>query len=318
MSLSLMRARLVLPLAAAFALFALALCLALFPEVNAASTPGSINITPSSGPVGTSVQVDVIPPADATGPVMYTLGTTTSDPASGGCSTQKPIPGVAPFTVGTQGGGTNFDWPASLTQGPYWLCASPTSGGGTVYSSQPYTVTTADVPTATATPMQRTTADSVVAKVPAGGVPLGSTFTLTIRHWVSPRGTPPEAVNLTSIDPSQQTSSGDSSGYAKNAHFTTASGSGAGDYVLTVTVPDTLIPLTYWAEVSDQGGRVYSGPFNVIARATPPPFTSPGPSSTDGPLPFPIIFVPIVTVLVCIAVLMLTGALLRRRARSYR
>lgn len=312
-----MRARLVLPLAAAFALFALLLCLAVFPEANAASTPGSIKITPSSGPAGTSVEVDVIPPADATGPVMYALGTTTSDPASGGCSTQKPLPGVAPFTVGTQGGGTTFDWPASLTQGPYWLCASPTSGGTTVYSSQPYTVTAADVPTATATPMPRTTADSVVAKVPAGGVPLGSTFTLTIRHWVSPRGTPPEAVNLTTIDPSQPTSSGDSGSRFYSARFTTAPDVGVGDYVLTVTVPNTLIPLTYWAVVSDQGGAVYSGPFNVIARATPPA-SSPGPSGIGGLSSLPIIFVPIIAVLVCAGVLMLTALHLRRRARSYR
>ncbi|HEX8032422.1 MAG TPA: hypothetical protein VF510_01170 [Ktedonobacterales bacterium] len=313
MSLSHMRARLALSLAAALTLFTLALVFVVLPQANAASTPGSINITPSSGPVGTHVEVDVIPPVNATGPVMYSLGTTTTDPASGGCSTQKPIPGVAPFTVGTQGGGTNFDWPESLNQGPYWLCATPTSGGTTLYSSQPYTVTAADVPTATATPMPHTTASSVVANVPAGGVPLGSTFTLTIRHWVSPRGTPPEAVNLTTQVPAQQTPSGGSGNSLYNTRFTMAPGPGTGDYVLTVTVPDTVIPLTYWAYVSDQGGGVYSGAFNVIARATPP-----ASSPTDGLSSFPIIFVPIIAVLVCVAVLMLTGVLLRRRARSAR
>jgi hypothetical protein len=311
-----MKARLALPLAAALVLFALVLGFATFPQVNAASTPGNVTITPSSGPVGTGVEVDVVPPADAPGPVIYSLGTTTTDPASGGCSAQKAIPGVAPFTVGTQGGGTNFDWPASLNQGPYWLCATPTSGGGsTLYSRTAYTVTAADAPTATAT--VGTTASAVVANVPPGGILLGSTFTITITitHWVSARGTPPQAVELTAIDPTQH---GGGSGHSYSARFTTAPGHAAGDYVLTVTVPDGLIPLTYWAYASDQGGGAYSGPFKVVAAATPPPVSSPGPSSTDGALSFPIIFGSIIIVLVCIAVIVLTSALLRRRARMYR
>lgn len=319
MSLSHMGARLALLLAAALTLFALALGFATFSQANAASTPGSMTISPSSGPAGTSVQVSLIPPAGATTPVTYSLGATMTDPAAGGCSSPQPIPGVAPFTVGGQGGGTTFDWPASLNKGPYWLCATPTSGGATVYSSQSYTVTAAVAPTATVTAMPRTTASSVVANVPAGGVLLGATFMLTITHWVSARGTPPYAVNLTAIDPRQHTSSGGSAASFYSTQFTMAPGPGTGDYVLTVTVPDRLIPLTYWAYVSDQGGGVYSGPFKVIAlAATPPPVSSPGPSSTDGSSSFPTIFVPIIAALICIAVIMVTGAFLRRRARSAR
>lgn len=311
MSRSQMWTRLALPLAAVLALCTLALGVTTFPQVNAASTPGSVIVTPTSGPVGTSVQVFVHQPLTETTPVMYALGFTLTDPAAGGCASQQPFPGVAPFGSSEANGDATFNWPASLDKGPYWLCATPTSGNGkTVYSSQPYTVTAGELPTATV----GTTSGAVIANVPADGVVVGSTFTLTIRHWASSRGTPPEAVNLTATDPTQQ---GGSSGSEYNAQFTIAPGPSAGDYVLTVTVPDRLIPLTYWAEVSDQGGRVYSGPFKVIAPATPPPVSSPGPPSTDG-ASFPTIFVPIIAVLICVAVIVLTGVFLRRRARSYR
>lgn len=313
MSPSHMRTRLALPLAAALALFALALGFAALPRVRASSTPGSVVISPSSGPVGTAVQVWVTQPLTETTPVNYALGYTLTDPAAGGCDSQQPFPGVAPFGSREANGSATFNWPASLNKGPYWLCASPTSGGGkTAYSSQPYTVTAGEVPTVPVS----TTAGVVYANVPADGVVAGSTFTITVKNWVSSRGTPPEAVGLTAIDPSQQ---GGGSGYSYSAHFTMTPGPGAGDYVLTVTVPDTLIPLTYWAYVSDQGGGVYSGPFKVIAPVTPTPHISTaGPSSTDSSSYFPIILVPLIAILVCVGVIMLTGALLRRRARSYR
>lgn len=313
MPLSHMRARLALPLAAALALFALALSFAALPQANASSTPGSVIFTPTSGPIGTSVQVFVHQPLTETTPVNYALSFTLTDPAAGGCASQQPFPGVAPFGSSEANGSATFNWPASLNKGPYWLCASPTSGTGkTVYSSQPYTVTAGEAPTATAV---ATTAIAVVANVPAGGVLIGSTFTITVTHWMSPQGTPPEAVSLTDKGPTQPPIAQE---YMKNAHFTSAPGPSEGDYILTVTVPDTLVPLTYWAYVSDQGGGAYSGQFQVIAAATTPLASSPGPTSTSGLSSFPIIFVPIIAVLVCVAALMLTGWLLRRRARAYR
>jgi hypothetical protein len=181
---------------------------------------------------------------------------------------------------------------------------------GMAVSSQPYTVTAGEVPTATV----GTTSGAVIVDVPADGVVVGSTFTLTIRHWASSRGTPPEAVHLTAQDPTQQ---GGSSGIKYNAQFSIAPGPSAGDYVLTVTVPDKLVPLTYWAEVSDQGGSVYSGPFKVLAATAPPPVSSPGSSSAAGSS-FRTILASIIVVLICVAVIMLTSMILRRRARSYR
>lgn len=305
-----------LPLAAAVAVIALGLGFATSPRADASSTPGSVVISPSSGPVGTSVQVFVTQPLNETTPVNYALGYTLTDPAAGGCASQQPFPGVAPFGSREANGSASFNWPASLNKGPYWLCASPTSGGGkTLYTSQPYTVTAGDVPTATAS-----TATAVVfANVPPDGVAAGSTFTITVKNWVNSGGTPPDAVKLTATDPAQH---GGSSGNLYGAQFTTTQGPGAGDYVLTVTVPDNLTtPLTYWAYVSDQGGGVYSGPFKVIApdKATPTPLASTAsPSSTDGSSSFPIILVPIIAGLVCVAVLILTVALLRRRARLAR
>jgi len=306
-----MWSRLALPLAATLALFTLALGFTVFPQVNAASTPGTVIFAPTSGPVGTSVQVVVHQPLTETTPQMYALGFTLTDPKAGGCASQQPFPGVAPFGSSEANGEATFNWPASLNKGPYWLCARPTSGNGkTVFSSQPYAVTAGEIPTATV----GTTSGAVIADVPAGGVVVGSTFTLTIRHWASSRGTPPEAVNLTPQDPTQQ---GGSSGTKYNAQFTIAPGPSAGDYALTVTVPDKLAPLTYWAEVSDQGGSVYSGPFKVLAPAAPPPVSSPGASTADGSS-FPTILASIIVILMCVAVIMLTRVILRRPSRSYR
>lgn len=306
-------ARLSLPIAVALALFALAPGLATVPQAGASSTPGTVIFTPTSGPVGTSVQVFVHQPLTETTLESYALSYTLTDPAVGGCASQQPFPGVAPFGSSEANGSATFNWPASLNQGPYWLCATPASGGGkTVYSSQPYTVTAGEVPTATV----GTTSGAVFANVPDSGITVGSTFTLTIRHWASPLGTPPDRVLLTPRDPSLPSSSG---GSEINAPFTTAPGPSAGDYYLTVTVPEQLsvVPATYWAHVMDQAGGAYSLPFKIIAAATSAATTAPSPA-TENSSSFPIILVPIISVLICVAVLMLTGALLRRRARSYR
>ncbi len=307
------RARRALPLAAALVLFSLALGFATLPRAKASSTPGSVIFTPTSGPVGTSVQVFVHQPLTETTPVNYALGYTLTDPAAGGCASQQPFPGVAPFGSSEANGHAEFNWPASLNTGPYWLCASPTSGDGkTVYSSQPYTVTAGEVPTATV----GTTSGAIFANAPDSGIVAGSTFILAIRHWASPRGTPPERVLLTTRDPSLP-SSGDVAEI--NAAFTTAPGPSTGDYYLTVTVPEHLadVPATYWAHVVDQAGGAYSMPFKIIPAAAPVAASSANPPST-GSSSFPIIFVPIVAVLVCIVVLILTVRFLRRRARSYR
>ncbi len=303
-----------LPVAAAMALFSLALGFVTVPQVKASSAPGTVIFTPTSGPVGTSVQAWVNQPLTETTIVKYALGYTLTDPVAGGCTSQQPFPGVAPFYSREGNGSATFNWPASLNMGPYWLCASPTTGNGkTVYSSQPYTVTAGEVPTATV----GTTSGAIFAHIPGGGgVTVGSTFTLVVRNWVSPLGTPPDTVRLTPRDPSLP-GSGDVSEI--NAPFTTAPGPSQGDYYLSVTVPKQIspVPATYWAHVMDKAGGAYSMPFKIVAAATPVPVSSPNPSSMDSSS-FPIIFVPIVTVLVCIVVLIFTMVFLRRRARSYR
>ncbi len=310
------RARLALPLAAALVLFSLALGFATLPGARASSTPGSVLFTPTSGPVGTSVQVFVHQPLTETTPGNYALSYTLSDPAAGGCASQQPFPGVAPFGSSEANGSARFNWPASLNKGPYWLCASPTSGNGkTVYSSQPYTVTTGEASTATVAPYA--TKGTVIANVPDGGIAVGSTFTLTVKHWTSPADTPPQTVILTQQDPNLPWS-GDVPEI--NAPFTLAPGPSTGDYVLTVTVPEqtSTAPVNSWAFVMDKAGGAYSQPFKIIAAATPVAASSPIPPSTDS-ASFPIIFMPIVAVMVCIVVVILTAVFLRRRrARPYR
>lgn len=305
-----------LGLAAAWMVCVAAFGLALAPTAGANSAPGTVIFTPTSGPVGTSVQVWVNQPLTETTIVNYALGYTSTDPAAGGCASQQPFPGVAPFTSREGNGSATFNWPASLNKGPYWLCASPTSGNGkTVYSSQPYTVTAGVVPTATV----NTTSGAIFADIPGGGgVTVGSTFTLVVRNWASPLGTPPDTVHLTPRDPSLP-GSGDVSEI--NAPFTTAPGPSAGDYYLTVTVPEqvTIVPANYWAHVMDKAGGAYSDPFRISASAaaTPVSVSSLHPGNM-GSSSFPIIYVPIIAVLVCIAVLIFTVVFLRRRARSYR
>lgn len=128
--------------------------LALPGVVHASSQLGDILIAPASGPVGTQVHVEIAVEVSAT--TTYSLTATRSSPQDGGCLQSQPIPGVPPFAVpppNPNGVGPyqmEFAWPAALDEGPYWLCAAPTRGGGpTAQSSDPFTVS---VTAATATP----------------------------------------------------------------------------------------------------------------------------------------------------------------------
>jgi hypothetical protein len=114
--------------------------------VHASSQQDDILISPASGPVGTNVHVEIAVEVSAT--TTYSLTATETSPPHGGCSQSQPIPGVPPFAVPPPNPNSvgpyqmDFFWPAALDQGPYWLCAAPTSGGGpTAQSSDPFTVT---------------------------------------------------------------------------------------------------------------------------------------------------------------------------------
>ncbi len=160
-------------------LLAAAAFIALPIVASASSQPGSITFAPTSGPVGTKVHVLIAVVVSAT--TTYSLTATETDPQQGGCAQSQPIPGVPPFAVPTpdpSGIGpfqTDIIWPAALDQGPYWLCAAPTSGSGpTAQSPAPFTVTAS----ATASPS------------PAASVEPTAVITKVVRTGSTPAATP--------------------------------------------------------------------------------------------------------------------------------
>ncbi len=217
--------------------------------VASAGSGGIISLSPTSGPVGTVVTVSVN--VSLSSPTTYILSATTTAPTSGGCATAQPIPGVAPITVGAQGGVAQFPWPADLSRGPYWLCAAPQNGAGdTVQSRDPFTVITGATPTPAAT---------VDIAVPAGGVSAGTSMTVTVSGWVSADTLPPSSVVLESADGATQTL----------PQFTSAAGRGHNQFVLTVALPRDTQPGTYTLLIAGSGIQANSSSFTVLAPAAP-------------------------------------------------
>lgn len=223
--------------------------------VASAGSGGIISLSPTSGPVGTVVTVSVN--VSLSSPATYILSATTPAPASGGCATAQPIPGVAPITVGAQGGVAQFPWPADLSGGPYWLCAAPQNGAGdTVLSRDPFTVITGATPTP---------AVPVAIAVPPAGVSAGTSMTVTVSGWASAGTLPPSSVVLESTDGATQTL----------LQFTSEAGRGHNQFVLTVALPRDTQPGAYTLLVAGSGIQANSASFSVLAPAAPAPTPTP-------------------------------------------
>ncbi|MGH2486450.1 MAG: hypothetical protein ACRDHE_10600, partial [Ktedonobacterales bacterium] len=217
------------------------------PSAQAASSQGSVSIVPSNGPVGTPVQVGInLNPAT---PTDYVLSYTLTAPDKGGCASAQPVPGVATITVSSNGGGANFAWPNTLDQGPYWLCASPTSGNGpTAQSSGPYTVLASSPPTAT--PASIAPTPSVTVMTPADQLLPGANVTVSVMNWLPADNSAPQTVNLLSQDNSGPANG---TGFGDNLPFTATAG-GSGSYTLTVALPQNTTPATYAFQVLGTNG----------------------------------------------------------------
>ncbi|MFI5271870.1 MAG: hypothetical protein ACHQ4H_02400 [Ktedonobacterales bacterium] len=139
------------------------------PAVRASGT-GALAIMPTSGTVGTQVTVvfETNPPVAT----AYVLAETTTPPAQASCGgTALPISDAPKIVVAATGSTTaTFSWPADLTAGPYWLCASPASAdqkGAQVWSSEPFTVLGAGPPTTTVAPVGESV--GLTTSAPSGG-----------------------------------------------------------------------------------------------------------------------------------------------------
>lgn len=251
------------------------------PAASAAST-SQITIAPSSGPVGTAVHVTITPAPTTTASAAYTLGTTTTQPTGPTCADSQPIPGLAPVTVGPSGGQVDFNWPAALGGGPYWLCASPADGAGSGLPSyrsyQPFTVLASGAPTPTATQPQA--AATAAIAVPAGGIQPGAPLTVLVSNWHSRAGTPPTAAGLDVYDPAGAPTD------ERSLSFSIASQDGAGRYSLSVTLPPQILPQTYWIRISDAATAVYTQSFTIAATPTPAvPASRPPAGDAAGQIP---------------------------------
>lgn len=243
---------------------ALSVSLVAVPSVSASSEPNTITFDPQTGQVGTPVTVYIN--ADVPGPTDYTLMATMTAPATDGCTSGQPIPGLAPINVGTQGGGATFNWPAQLSAGPYYLCAKPTSTSGPVAQSQTlFTVVDSNgrVPTPVPTPTSIPISGTVTVTPLAGGVKAGATITVQVTHWANAQKRPADVI-FYSQDPTKAQNAG-AVHYA--AQFT-LSGEGS-SYTLQVTVPENVPSGTYWLAVGDGVGEIYSKPFAITAAPAP-------------------------------------------------
>lgn len=280
------------------------------PSQTAFADSSGIRFTPSTGAVGTPVHV-TIQPGGSAGPAEanYILGTTTTSPTGPACADSQPIPGLAPVTVGPNGGQVDFNWPDALNGGPYWLCASPADGASSGLPSYrsftPFTVLSPGAPTPTLTPAADPTAS---ISIPAGGIQPGATLTVQVSNWHSRSGTPPDSVALDKYDP---TGAGDA---YSNLQFAITSQDGAGQYTLSVTLPSLLPPQAYWIRVQDAATAVHTRPFTIAATPTPVARAS-RPASGDAAGQFPT-SAAIIAALVALLVLLVGGfslRLLRRR-----
>lgn len=294
---------------------ALALSFTVVPDARASSEPNTITFEPQTGQVGTLVTVYIY--ADIPGPTDYTLMATMTPPATDGCTSGQPIPGLAPVNVGTQGGQATFNWPAQLSGGPYYLCATPTSTSGPVAQSQTlFTVVDSNgrVPTPVPTPTSIPISGSVSVSIPAGGVKAGATLTVQVTHWANAQKRPADVI-FYSQDPTKSQNAG-APHYA--AQFA-LSGEGA-NYTLQVTVPDNVPGGTCWLAVGDGVGEIYSKPFAVTAAPAPTATAASSSAGTvqtgSGPSALLMITLAAIAVLLILAGGMLARTLIQRPRAS--
>ncbi len=230
-----------------------------------ASSNGSISLSTYSGPVGTQVtaalNISINPPA------TYVLDTTETSPDGGGCDTASPIPGVAPVSVGPNGGVATFAWPSSLDRGPYWLCATSQDGTPGIHSKLPFTVTNASGATATS---GAPNGEIVIGPSPSGAFVPGSSLTASFSTDDTVYGNTPLSVSFVSL----------ASGAAILSTYTILSAAGT-TYTASIPIPD-LAPGQYTLLIEGpeiNGGRLASNPIMVVASTpTPTPLASPTPA----------------------------------------
>ena len=281
-----------------------------------------VDLSPTSGAVGTQVTASITAPITAE--TTFILSATATAPSAGGCASARPLPGVGPVQVGTQGGGTTFAWPASLGQGAYWICASQADGKGqVVYSPQPFTVLAPGAPTPTPTaPTTYTTVTLVDA--PAAGLLPGATVRVHVQGWSSSAGTPPKYVDfaLDDVCSGNVIDASLCSKGTRNATFSIESAPAAGEYVLAVTVPTPIAPGPYHIKIGGDAGSVTSTtsltvlpPVMVLRAPTPAPAStgaSPSPVAMLVALP-PV--VPLAALLLVLVVVALVSVLVRRNRK---
>jgi hypothetical protein len=293
----------------AFGVMALILLWAGHASTAFASSEGSVTMDPSSGPVGTSVQIGISLSLDT--PQPYILAATATDPAQGGCASAQPFPGLDPVSVGQQGGHAQLTWPPAFGSGQYWLCASPQNGAGpSAHSFQPFVVAATGSATATATPVHGGERSVVSAAVtaPADGAPAGSTVTVIVTGWTTPDNAPPTAVKLV---PSTDANA------ATEILFVVAASPAPGDFNLKVTLPVTTAPGQYAFEV-DGAYQVRTTFVDVVPATTPTATvnaaTSPGPTQGGGGAPALAIGATVAALLVLAGAILVASALGRKRA----
>jgi hypothetical protein len=225
-----------------------------------ASSAGTVQITPNWGPVGTLVHVEIrLFPAT---PLQYVLRAATHAPDPAACVKAQAIRGIAAVMVSSQGGSINFRWPRQLNKGPYWLCATPLEGDGTIaFSPYPFTVGT--------TPPSAPFSPTAAVALTSLATPAGSALDVYVTQWITTGNAPPEHLQLL-LDAVR--SSPPTVGTGGDIPFTasTDAENAPGDFTLHVTVPRSTPDGDYFLLVSGQPGRAATQTFHVAALAAPP------------------------------------------------
>jgi hypothetical protein len=292
----------------------------LSPVAEASSGMSRIDFQPASGPVGTTVDMDItiFPPPATQQNVVLAAEPWDATPA---CAVSKPFPGMQPISMSDHAT-AHVIWPATFGPGQYRVCALAASDGHMLSSSfYPFTVTDPSVPTPTPPP---TTVPSPVTSPVAvvvgqtDNITPGSDIHISIAHWFSSvsGGDGTIRVGLLSADvavdgPLALTATTISA-------FSIASQPPDG-LVLTLTLPPDTTPGSYRVVIIEKGGLVAATPpFPVVSAATTPLLGSQGhgysPGFTpvsSGPTPLALL----VAGMLALAVLLLAGPALARRLR---
>ena len=273
-----------------------------------AGSAGNITVTPSSGPVGTQVTVEIS--VFPSSPQAYDLKVTATDPTQGSCSSAQLMPGIGPVTVGPQGGSVQFSWPSALSSGQYWFCASPQSGiGASATSTNPYTVTTGATPTTPIFKGGNGNQPTSAVLTPATGATAGSQLSVAVAEWITPDNAAPVKVTLVSWQDGT---------YSAVVPFQAQPLAGQpGNFKLTLTLPANVPPGSYAFEIGD-AYNLRTDPFQIVAHAaaTPTPAgTSPQPSSGLTSL---VVVIAVVALLLLAVIGLVVGLVGRRRAAALR